>query len=251
MKNYYYDDFRCCELRTVVKEVIEEKGFYWTSFENTIFYLGDHYHDIGYINHLEVLNLKEVNGILYHLINERLDGEVHMVIDRGRRYIHAQNETLSLLMNDLMESVYHYESIEHFVSDYFMVSRYRGKALNYQQRNELQISLNGMIRDDYNVNISYNKITNERMVKIGLLKQVSNDEIQVPSLKFIQMVNVLEIVPKENDEFIIITTCGDQMLFTLDRYHEIIKEASESLQCEPLFINTSINHVLNKIKKMW
>ena len=40
MKNYYYDDFRCCELRTVVKEVIEEKGFYWTAFENTIFFLG-------------------------------------------------------------------------------------------------------------------------------------------------------------------------------------------------------------------
>ena len=84
-----------------------------------------------------------------------------------------------------------------------------------------------------------------------LLKQVKSNEIHVPSLKFIQMVNVLEIMPKENDEFIIITTCGDQMLFTLDRYHEIIKEASESLQCEPLFINTSINHVLNKIKKMW
>ena len=132
-----------------------------------------------------------------------------------------------------------------------MVSRYKGKTLNYQQRNELQISLNGMIRDDYNVSISYDKIDNQRLVKIGLLKQVQSNEIHVPSLKFIQMVNVLEIMPKENDEFIIITTCGDQMLFTLDRYHEIIKEASETLQCEPLFINTSINHVLNKIKKMW
>ena len=96
MKNYYYDDFRICELRTVVKEVIEEKGFYWTAFENTIFFLGDHYHDFGYINQCEVLNLKEINGVLYHLINEKLEGEVHMAIDRGRRYIHAQNETLSL-----------------------------------------------------------------------------------------------------------------------------------------------------------
>ena len=251
MKNYYYDDFRICELRTVVKEVIEERGFYWTSFEITIFFLGDHYHDFGYINQCEVFNLKEVNGVLYHLINEKLEGEVHMAIDRGRRYIQAQNETLSLLMNDVMESVYHYKPIEHFVSDYFMVSRYKGKTLNYQQRNELQISLNGMIRDDYHVSISYDKIDNQRFVKIGLLKQVQSNEIYVPSLKFIQMANVLEIMPKENDEFIIITTCGDQMLFTLDRYHEIIKEASESLQCEPLFINTSIHHVLNKIKKMW
>ena len=251
MKNIYYDDFRSCELRTVVKEVIEEKGFYWTSFENTIFFMSDIYQDSGYINHLEVLKLKEVNGVLYHLLNEKLDGEAHMVIDRRKRYIFAQNETLSLLMNDVMESVYHYKPIEHFISDYFMVSRYSGKLLNYQQKNELQISLNGMIRDDYDVITSYDKITNERYVKIGLLKQVKSNEIHVPSLKFIQMVNVLEIMPKENDEFIIVTTCGDQMLFTLDRYHEIIKEASESLQCEPLFINSSIHHVLNKIKKMW
>lgn len=251
MKNFYYDDFRCCELRTVVKDTIEEKGFYWTSFEDTIFYLGDTYQDEGYINHCEVLKLKEVNGIMYHLVNEKLEGQVHMMIHRSKRYIHAQNETLSLLMNDVMESVYHYTPIEHFVSDYFMVSRYKGKTLNYQQKNELQISLNGMIRDDYTVSVSYDKLNNDRYVKIGLLKQVQNNEIHVPSLKFIQMVNVLEIMPKENDEFIIITTCGDQMLFTLDRYHEIIKEASESLQCEPLFINTSINHVLNKIKKMW
>lgn len=251
MKNYYYDDFRCCELRTVVKDVIEEKGFYWISFENTIFFLGDTYHDVGYINRCEVISLKEVNGVLYHLVNEKLEGEVHMAIDRSRRYVHAQNETLALLMNDVMESVYHYKSIEHFVSDYFMVSRYKGKVLNFQQKNELQISLNGMIRDDFKVSVSYDKMSDERYVKIGLLKQVQSNEIHVPSLKFIQMVNVLEIMPKENDEFIIITTCGDQMLFTLDRYHEIIKEASESLQCEPLFINTSINHVLNKIKKMW
>ena len=74
MKNIYYDDFRSCELRTVVKEVIEEKGFYWTSFENTIFFMSDIYQDSGYINHLEVLKLKEVNGVLYHLLNEKLDG---------------------------------------------------------------------------------------------------------------------------------------------------------------------------------
>ena len=79
---------------------------------------------------------------------------------------------------------------------------YKGKTLNYQQRNELQISLNGMIRDDYNISISYDKIDNQRLVKIGLLKQVQSNELYVPSLKFIQMVNVLEIMPKENDEFI-------------------------------------------------
>lgn len=250
MKNLYYDDFRCCELKTGVKDIIEERGFYWHSFENTIFYSNETYTDFGYINHCEVLKLKEMNGIVYHLLNEKLEGEVLMIIDHGRRYIHAQNETLSLLMNEVMESVYHYESIDHYISDFFMVSRYKGKKLSYQQKNELQISLNGMIRDDFPVKVTYDRISDERSVSIGLFKSVVNKDIHVPSLKFIQMVNVLDVIEKEEDEFVIVTTCGDQMLFTLDRYHEIIKEASESLQCEPLFLNSSIHHVLNKIKKM-
>ena len=66
-----------------------------------------------------------------------------------------------------------------------------------------------MIRDDYHVSISYDKIDNQRFVKIGLLKQVQSNEIYVPSLKFIQMANVLEIMPKENDEFIIIEAPAD------------------------------------------
>ena len=58
MKNKYYDDFRCCELKTNVKEVIEEKGFFWHSFDNTIFYVDEHHPDHGFINQCEVLKGK-------------------------------------------------------------------------------------------------------------------------------------------------------------------------------------------------
>lgn len=250
MKNIYYDDFRCCELKTKVKDVIEEKGFYWHSFDNTIFFFNEMYQDHGYINRSEVLKLKKINGVVYHLLNEKYEGEVVMAVYPAKRYIHAQNETLSLLMNEIMKSVYHLDSIGHYVSDYFMVSKYKGKALSNQQKNELQVSLNGMIRDDYPVKITYDKITDERSVNIGLFDCGINHDIHVPSLKFIQMVDILEIIQRGEDDFNIISTCGDQMLFTLDRYHEIIKEASTSLQCDPLFINSSIYHVLNKIKNM-
>lgn len=249
MKNIYYDDFRCCEIHTTVRDVKEEAGFYWHSFERTIFYVSDTYEDEGYINQCEVLRLKNENGIVYHLLEQKLEGDVFMTIDRRKRYIQAQNETLALLMNEVMQGVYHYDNLDYYITDYYMVSRFKGKPLTRQQKNELQISLNGMIRDDYPVKVSYHKISDERSVKIGLFSDRKNDRIQVPSLKFIQMVNILEIISKE-DEFIVVSTCGDQLLLTLDCYHEIIKETSTLLQCEPLFINTSIHEILNKIKKM-
>jgi hypothetical protein len=62
--------------------------------------------------------------------------------------------------------------------------------------------------------------------------------------------NVLEVIYKSEDEFWVITTCGDQMLLMLDKYYEMLKEASVLLQCEPLFLNTSIHHLLNKTKKV-
>ena len=248
MKNKYYDDFRCCELKTKVKEVIEDKGFFWHTFDNTIFYADERHPDHGYINQYEVLKLKEENGIVYHLLHEKLEGEAVMVVNPGRRYIHAQNETLSLLMNKMVQGVYRCECVDHYITDFFMVSRFKGKCLSSQQKNELQVSLNGMIRDDYDVKISYEKISEDRYVAIGVFPAEKNTQIHVPSLKFIQMMKILEIVDNKNDEFAIITTCGDQMLFTIEKYYDIIKEASKILNCEPMFINTSIHQLLNKIK---
>ena len=135
-----------------------------------------------------------------------------------------------------------------YITDFFMVSRFKGKCLSSQQKNELQVSLNGMIRDDYDVKISYEKISEDRYVAIGVFPAEKNTQIHVPSLKFIQMMKILEIVDNKNDEFAIITTCGDQMLFTIEKYYDIIKEASKILNCEPMFINTSIHQLLNKIK---
>lgn len=247
MKNKYYDDFRCCELKTTVKEVIEEKGFFWHVFEDTIFYYDEHHPDKGYINEYEVLKLQKKDGVVYHLLSEKLEGEVIMVLNHVQRYIHAQNETLSFLMNQLISSIYHCESVSHYITDAFMISHYKGKCLSETQKKELQVSLNGMIRDDYQVKITYEKITDERYVGIGLFPAIKNQQIQVPSLKFIQMVKILEIVEKD-DGFVIITTCGDQMLFTMEKYYSIIKEASQILNCEPMYINTSIHHLLNKVK---
>lgn len=247
MKNRYYDDFRSCELKTNVKEVIEEKGFYWHVFENTIFYADDMYEDRGYVNEYEVLKLKQENGKMYHLLNTELKGEVFLVIDHGRRYIHAQNETLSSLMNYVIQSVYHCECEKRYISDFFMITQYKGKCLTLQQKNELQVSLNGMIRDDFPVKITYEKISDERRVGIGLFPAVKDSRIHVPSLKFIQMVKILEIIPRE-DGFAVITTCGDQLLFAIEKYYDIIKEASKILNCEPTYINTSIHQLLNKTK---
>ena len=64
MINKNYDQCFHCECTARVKEVVEEKDFYWHYLDNTIFFVesGGMRSDIGTINNLPVLGLKVENN---------------------------------------------------------------------------------------------------------------------------------------------------------------------------------------------
>ena len=87
MINKYYDDWNIIELDTFVIDVIEEDAKYWIACNETIFYVegGGMQSDIGTINGFEVLQLKTINGHVYHLLDTKIEGNVHMCVDFEQR----------------------------------------------------------------------------------------------------------------------------------------------------------------------
>lgn len=250
MRNKNIDDFRCCEYKAHVREVIEDKGFFWHCFDQTIFYVDSLHHqdDHGYINQLEVLQLKVEHGQVYHLLSEKLEGEVLMVVDHGRRYINAQSQTMVYLIDVVMRGVFHYSMVDYGFNENESFVEFSGKMISFQQARELLVSLNGMIRDDFKVNITYPKNSEERFINIGLFPSICSDNIVVPSLKFLQMVQILEIIETEKG-FKILFVCGDQLLYATQLMYRTLKEAALTLNTSPLYINSKIHELMNKCKK--
>lgn len=250
MRNKMIDDFRCCEMKVQVKEVIEEKGFFWHRFDQTIFNVDQSHHqdDRGFINQLEVLEVKEKQGKVFHLLSERLAGEVLMIVDHSRRYINAQSQTMIYLIDVVMSGIYHVSMVDYAFNEYESVVEFEGKMISTQQKKELQISLNGLIRDDHKVNITYPKNSDCRQVSIGLFPPLNSEHIVVPSLKYIQMVQLLELVETEKG-FRLVFICGDQLLYATQKMYETLKEASFVLNTSPFYINTEIHKLVNSCKK--
>ncbi len=248
MKNLNYDDCRCCELKTVVKDVIEEKGLYWHRFEQTIFFIDEKNHiaDQGYVNGLEVLKLKHINGSVYHLLPERLEGSVFLVLNRHLRYRNAQNQTAIQLIGSLMQAIYHAHILGYGMEEYDCWVDLDIEPLTEAQRRELQVSLNGLIREDAPVKVIYEK--QKRYISIGNFGMYENNNVHVPSLKFIQMIKIMHIEKTEKGMRLHFL-CGDQLLSTMEKYTSVLKESCAILQTTPLYLTTAIYDLLNYLKK--
>lgn len=248
MKNLNYDDCRCCELKTQVKEVIEEKGLYWHRFDQTIFFIDEKngIADQGFVNGYEVLKLKMKDGVVYHLLPEKLEGNVFLVLNRHLRYRNAQNQTAILLIASLMQGIYHANVLQYGIEEYDCYVDIDIAPLSEAQRKELQVSLNGLIREDALVKIIYEK--QKRYVSIGNFGKREEGHVHVPSLKFIQMIKIMHIEPIEQGMRLHFL-CGDQLLSTVEKYASVLKEASDILQTSPMYLTTAIYDLLNYLKK--
>lgn len=248
MKNLNYDDCRCCEFKTTVKDVIEEKGLYWHRFDQTIFFIDEDNHvaDQGYVNGLEVLKLKMMNGNVYHLLQEKLEGNVFLVLNRHLRYRNAQNQSAILLISYMMQGIYHGHVLRYGMEEYDCFVDIDIEPLSEAQRKELQVSLNGLVREDAPIKIIYEK--QKRYVSIGNFGMTCDNNVHVPSLKFIQMIKIMGI-EKIEDGMRLHFLCGDQLLSTMEKYTSVLKEASTILQTSPMYLTTAIYDLLNDVKK--
>lgn len=265
MINKNYDQCFHCECTARVKEVIEEKDFYWHYLDNTIFFVesGGMRSDIGTINNLPVLGLKVENNKVWHLLDQKLEGTVFLSVNLHERFRKAQVHTAQHLISALIGGIYGAKTISHHTSDDENDVEFEMTSFTQRQCSELQILTNGLIRDDLPVTISYpNKAEamkyapksacehdEIRVVKIGNLDYNLCGCIHVPSLKYIQMIKILGF-EKTTRGIKIKYVCGDQFLDAFEKRYDVLEEVSHALALPHLYVMSGINKLTNDKKKL-
>lgn len=244
MANILYDNCFITSYQSEVKEVVEENGFYWHNLEETIFHQGmcgvDP--DEGLINQHRVLKLKKEDDKVWHLLDVKLEGKVTLSVDFHLRFSHAQVHTAQHLLCGIMESVYGCKMLSHQWNGNYNEIEFATDQISERKIHELQVIVNGLIRDDLKVKIFYPTkmemanyaIDNPglydevRMVSIGDITTKPCTNIHIPSLRYLQMVKINGCEKTEKGVKIMFV-CGDQLLNNYDRYYESLKKASKLL----------------------
>lgn len=256
MLNKNYDHCFMSECNATVLETIEDNGNFWHYLDNTVFFVesGGMKSDTGLIDNYAVLDLKIENNKIWHLLECKLEGNVHVEINLHERFRKAQIHTAQHLLTALLQGIYKTKKITSHIQADFCESEYDLKSFSKKQCAELQILANGLIRDDLPVNILYPRMAEAakrlpveklnhdeiRVVSIGNLDYNPCGCIHVPSLKYLQMIKIIgyEKTPRGIKIFY---NCGDQLLEAVEKRYEVLDEASHALSLPHVYINSGIN----------
>ncbi len=265
MLNRLLDDCFLSEFQSEVIEVEEENGLYWHALRETIFFYegGGMSSDEGVIANHPVLALREKRGMLWHLLDVKLSGQVHLSINMHARFRKCQIHTAQHLISALVNQVYHTEVLAHHVSDEQNDIEFNLKSFSEKQVSELQILCNGLIRDDLPIKVFYP--THEEAMKHAPLKRLAHDDLRVvsignldynpcgcmhvPSLRYIQSIYIMGY-EKTTNGYKILYQAGDQLLENIDKRYTVLDEAGKALALPHLYINSGIYKLGNEVKAL-
>ena len=264
MINKYYDDWNIIELDTFVIDVIEEDAKYWIACNETIFYVegGGMQSDIGTINGCEVLQLKTINGHVYHLLDTKIEGNVHMCVDFEQRSFKVQIHSAQHLMCGLINKRYNAKTIAFFYNDVEAGAEMGFDYLDDKIIKEIEDLCNYYIVQDLPIEIIYptleealkyapiEKMNHEelRAVKIGDIDYNMCGCIHVPSLRYLQMLKI-ERYEKTTRGYRIYFLTGKQLLNTYKSQYHILKSSSQKLAVPIDEVAVGIDKVLLDLKK--
>ena len=261
MINKMLDNCFKTELSTRVEEVREDNGLYWHCFKDTIFYQGKGgmADDSGMINKRPVKGLKVDEGRYWHLLDEKLEGNVFMNVNPHTRFLKCQAHTAQHLISALVESIYGVQTVSHHVGTDECYVEFDLRDFNKKMAIELQVTCNGLIRDDLDVTILYpsqkdahllcpnKKLPSDdiRLVRIGNLDVVPCGCMHVPSLRYLQMVQIIGF-EKSSRGYRIRYACGDQLLNNITQRYQVLDEACETLSVPHIYLNTGISKLISQ-----
>ena len=265
MINKMYDNCFTTELNTKVVKVEEENGCYWHACKDTIFYKenGGMASDIGVIDDHMVLDLKFMDGYLWHLLDVKLEGNVFMSVNLHERFRKCQIHTAQHLISAVLGNVYKVTTLAHHVGDEENDIEFDFEEFNEKMAFELKVLCNGLIRDDLEVSVKYPTPSEAkkfaikgdvnrddlRVVRIGALDYNLCGCMHVPSLRYLQMLYISGF-EKTTNGYKVKYLVGDQYLDCVTRRYKVLDEVSRTLAVPHLYISTGVNRIVNENKQL-
>ena len=178
----YIDDSRKIDFNAHVIDCIKEENQYWIGLDETCFYYesGGMSSDVGLLNNLEVSKVKEKEGIIYHLVEQALEGEVHGIINQEARKEKIQVHTAQHLISYLVEEYYHGKTTSHHVGEESADIEFSLSEFSETQLMEIETKANQIIEEDITVTITYPTI--EEIKAKGKEIKETHDEVRVVSI---------------------------------------------------------------------
>ena len=170
-----------------------------------------------------------------------------------------QAHTAQHLISALVESIYGVHTTSHHVGEEECYVEFDLPEFDRKKAIELQVTCNGLIRDDLEVKIIYpsfrdaktlcpdKKLPQEdiRLVRIGNIDVTPCGCMHVPSLRYLQMLQIIGF-EKSSRGIRIHYACGDQLLDNVTRRYEVLDEACTALAVPHLYLNTGISRVVSQ-----
>ncbi len=262
----HYDNSLLSELDANVVDTLEEEGKYWTVLDETIFYPegGGMNRDKGTINGLEVLDLKEKDGIIYHLLSEEIHGKVHLKIDAEDRLRRIQCHTTQHLVAAIFIKEYMMECTSNsYISDGTCDLIMKGIEITPEILKNVEKKANEFIDQDIPVTIEYisrenaKKFTDDfsdyenldsyRLVSISDYDKELCGCPHVPSTRYLKGINILS-AHKIKDGYQVIISCGNHLIEKAHEYYDAITGVSNLLASKNDQIVEAVNNLSESYK---
>jgi alanyl-tRNA synthetase len=178
-KLYYQDVYQRTFESKAVKQTIDEAGNTYIVLEETAFYPtgGGQPHDLGTINHQEIVNVEEVEGEIRHYIKEPLTDTNSVVkgeIDWNRRFDHMQQHAGQHILSAAFESLFGYKTVSFHLGKEVLTIDLDTEELTEQEAEESEKLANRIILENHPIEAKW--VTEEELSQFTLRKQLSVNE---------------------------------------------------------------------------
>lgn len=264
MLNKHYDNWLDLEIDSEVIDIKEDEKGYWHHLDDTVYYheSGGQHSDLAYINGHKILNSKLIDGKLYCLLDTKLEGKVHVNVDKKDRIIRSQIHTCQHVMCSYINKHYDARTVAFFNDDVEAGAEMAFKEINDDIIKDIEETVNKAIIDDLKVEIFYptaqevkglvkdEKLEHEslRAVKIGNIDFDMCGCIHVPSLRYLQMFKI-ERYEKTTRGYKLFFLVGEQFKNTYSLQYDILKKTSIKLASPLSGINDAIDKLNNELKE--
>ncbi len=169
----FYQDSYTRDFQAKVIDCIKDGEYFYVVLNRTAFFPegGGQYADTGYLNDVEVLDVQESEGILYHKTEKPLEvGElVHGKIDWDLRFMKMQQHTGEHIVSGLITKHFGYQNVGFHLGSEDCTMDFNGD-ITREQLEEIEYSANRAVAQNLEIQVQYP--TKEELEKISFRSKI-------------------------------------------------------------------------------
>ena len=251
----HYDEPFLYEIDANVISCKEDKGEYLVELDETIFYAesGGQPTDRGTIDGHEVVDVYVYDGRVFHVLNEPVQGTVHLHLDEKYRLLNVQRQSCQHMIGSIFlrklnlpaPSARVYEDgtcdldieCDSLTADQI---KFVEDTANEYIRNDVEFKINyvdwdkakSVIENTYGSSDSYTDLPNYRDIEIVGLDEELCGCIHVPSARYIQGVKI-QSTEKSGEYTKVILSVGEHLLNNFEKNYNLLHKVSVNLGTKP------------------